>query len=70
MSNDYLTKAEFYQYMGEFRTALEKRLSSLENKKNNPNGQNSKDKLIYILIGAVLVLAGVGAGAQFLKGLF
>ncbi len=67
MGDDFLTKAEFYEYMGDFRTALEKRLTSLEGK--NPNN-HSKDKLIYMLIGAVLTLAGVGAGTQLLKGLF
>jgi len=35
MTNDFLTKSEFYEYMGDFRVALENRLTKLEKKMEN-----------------------------------
>jgi len=64
----YLTKQEFYEYMAKMQVDLEKRLSRLENKvcKEAKNGNNNwKEKLIILLLGAVLVLAGVVTGWQF-----
>ena len=74
MSDDFLTKSEFYEYMGDFRVALENRLTKLEKKmENGKNGCNSKNRdvwpfvkyIIGALIGAVLVLAGANAGKIF-----
>jgi hypothetical protein len=71
-NKEYLSKAEFYQYMGDFRQELEKRLTRLESKIANGKSNNpgNREKLIYILIGAVLVLAGATAGTKLFGGLF
>lgn len=77
-NKEYLSKAEFYQYMGDFRQELEKRLTRLESKIANgnkiangkSNNLGNREKLIYILIGAVLVLAGATAGTKLFGGLF
>jgi len=70
-NKEYLSKAEFYQYMGDFRQGLEQRLSRLESKIGcNGNASNNKEKLTYVLIGAVLILAGATAGAKLFGGLF
>ncbi len=66
---EYLTRACFFEYMGDFRENLEGRLSTLEAGMGNPLASASgsyKEKLILILIGAVLALAGVAAGATWL----
>ncbi len=68
-NKEYLSRAEFYQYMGDFRQTLEQRLSKLESK-IGCNNTGNKEKLIYVLIGAVLVLAGATAGTKLLGGLF
>ena len=57
-NKEYLSKAEFYQYMGDFRQELEKRLTRLESKIANgnriangkSNNPGNREKLIYILI--------------------
>ncbi len=67
--DEYLTRACFFEYMGDFRTKLEGRLSSLEANLDNPLISTSgsyKEKLILVLIGAVLALAGVAAGSTWL----
>ncbi len=67
--DEFLTRACFFEYMGDFRTKLEGRLSSLEANLDNPltnTGGSYKEKLILVLIGAVLSLAGVAAGATWL----
>jgi hypothetical protein len=38
MSDDFLTKTEFFQYMGKFETNLENRLTKLESKIVNGQG--------------------------------
>ena len=72
MSNDFLTKTEFYQYMGRFETKLEGRLTKIESKIiNGHNRSKNNDKsdvladLLKVAIGALLVLGGV-AGGKFL----
>lgn len=67
-NKEYLSKAEFYQYMGDFRQVLEQRLSKLESKLGCD--KPDKDRLVYVLIGAILVLAGATAGAKLFGGLF
>jgi hypothetical protein len=66
---EYLSKAEFYQYMGDFRQGLEQRLTKLEGK-ISCNNTGNKEKLVYVLIGAVLILAGATAGTKLFGGLF
>ena len=72
MSDDFLTKTEFYQYMGGFETKLENRLTKIESKiTNGHNRSKSEEKsdvladLLKVAIGALLVLGGV-AGGKFL----
>ena len=72
MSDDFLTKTEFFQYMGKFETNLENRLTKLESKIVNGHSRNkNNDKsdvladLLKVAIGALLVLGGV-AGGKFL----
>ncbi len=65
---EYLTREAFFEYMGNFRTTLEGRLTSLEACLGEPgkNAGSYKEKLILILIGAVLALGGVAAGSTLL----
>ncbi len=70
VSEDFLTKTEFYQYMGKFEKTLEGRLTKLEGKiTNNHCSSMPKDELLADLlkmaIGALLLLGGV-AGGKFL----
>lgn len=72
VSDDFLTKTEFYQYMGQFETKLEGRLTKIESKIiNGHNRSKNNDKsdvladLLKVAIGALLVLGGV-AGGKFL----
>lgn len=73
MSDDFLTKTEFYQYMGKFETKLEGRLTKIESKIINGHSRSSKNNdksdvladLLKVAIGALLVLGGV-AGGKFL----
>jgi len=69
MSDDFLTKTEFFQYMGKFETNLENRLTKLESKIVNGQG-NSKNNhvladLLKMAIGAILLLGGVAGGKYF-----
>jgi len=72
MSNDYLKRSDFYEYMGDFREDLESRLARLETRVDSENqkkyGKNHeyKEKLILILIGGILALAGVASGVLWL----
>jgi len=72
--DEYLRRSEFYHYMGKFRTGLENRLTLLEARlsgDDSGSGSSSqrksfvierfKEGLIYVLLGAVLSLAGAAA---------
>lgn len=69
MSDDFLTKTEFYQYMGKFETNLENRLTKLESKIVNGKGnEGSKgcdsekpdhvESLIGVLKYILVLIAG------------
>ncbi len=69
LGDDYLKRAEFFEYMGDFRSSIERRLATLEEnqvQKQNPQSHQEcspyKEKLIVLLVGALLALVGVGTG--------
>jgi len=76
---DYLTKTEFYQYMGKLETNLEGRLTRIEEKIHNgcKNGTKKPDhtesliavlKYILVLIaGGFLALGGASWGQNIIK---
>jgi len=75
-NGDKLTKNEFHTYMTEMKVDLENRITKLEAKlsqeyesirqaASKPGSNDWKEKLIILLLGAVLALAGVVTGWQF-----